>query len=135
LPPGVRNWGWKIKCLPYTSEYIKIITFNKNSYRGVFEGAKHDSEAIITKKSGLNNVKVYVCPEKPTHFYKRQKAGIWQTYRRTTQTKGKNLKPGKFCSRGSEMGMENDMFLNIQAPMARGETQFTKNLCNYDEDA
>jgi hypothetical protein len=41
-----------------------------------------------------------------------------------------NPEPGR-----PKWGMENDMFLNIQAPMARGETQFTKNLCNYDEDA
>jgi hypothetical protein len=32
-------------------------------------------------------------------LYMRKRAEIWQAYRRTTQTKGKNSKPAKFSPR------------------------------------
>jgi hypothetical protein len=34
---------------------------------------------------------------------------------------------------GSEMGVENAVFISILALMARRETQFTRKLCNYED--
>jgi hypothetical protein len=35
------------------------------------------------------------------------------SYKETTQTKGKNAKPGKFCPGGPKWGMEYAVFFNI----------------------
>jgi len=50
------------------------------------------------------NSKVHVYPEKLTHFYMWKEAEIWQTYRFTTQTKGKIRNMEKMCPGLSEMG-------------------------------
>jgi hypothetical protein len=85
---------------------------------GGFEGIKYDSEANIAKKEKLRTQYTLSF----MFVQMRYKAEIWHTYRRTTQTSGKNLKPGKFCPGGPKWGMENVVFLNILAPMARRET-------------
>jgi hypothetical protein len=50
ITPGVPKFRWKVQCLPYVSEYMKIPDLNKNRYCGVLDGAKHDSETTIKTK-------------------------------------------------------------------------------------
>jgi hypothetical protein len=63
----------------------------------------------------------------------KNKAEFWQTYRETTKIRVNNLKPGNFCPRESEMGMEYVKFFNILSLMARQDIWFSKKLCNYEE--
>jgi hypothetical protein len=67
------------------------------------------------------NVHIFFPPPKKkiTHFFTRWKPETWQTYRGTSQTNGKNLKPGTFCAGGPKWEMENAMFFNILAPMGK----------------
>jgi hypothetical protein len=78
---------------------------------GTFERSKHVNEAKVAKRSGPKKYESFnIYPEKLTHFQIRQEAEICQTYRGTTQTIGKNLKPGIFYPGGYEMG---DRMCNI----------------------
>jgi hypothetical protein len=74
---------------------------NKNRYWGVFEGAKHDSEARIARnKVDPINVKVCMSRKANTSRYGRKpKFGILIEEERKPKEKIRN--PEKFAARGS----------------------------------
>lgn len=90
--------------LQLTCERISVIRVKQKSLLGVIERSKHDYEAKLSKLQSKYE-SLYVYPEKLTHFQVGWKADMWQSYRGTTQTKGKYPNPRKCYLEGSEMGV------------------------------